>query len=67
MSFDLLITNGLVIDGTGLPRRRADVAIRDGRIVGVGHFDAAEAGRVRRRGTSSPPASSTPIPTTTHS
>lgn len=46
MSFDLLITNGLVIDGTGLPRRRADVAIRDGRIVGVGHFDAAEAGRV---------------------
>ncbi|MCR9097200.1 MAG: amidohydrolase family protein [bacterium] len=46
MSFDLLITNGLVIDGTGLPRRRADVAIRDGRIVGVGHFEAADADRV---------------------
>ena len=36
--FDLLVTNGLVIDGTGLPRRRADVAIRDGRIVGIGRF-----------------------------
>ena len=46
MAYDLLITNGLVIDGTGLPRRRADVAIRDGRIVGVGHFDAASARRV---------------------
>lgn len=46
MTFDLLITNGLVIDGTGLPRRRADVAIRDGHIVGVGHFDAASARRV---------------------
>ena len=46
MSFDLLVTNGLVIDGTGLPRRRADVAVRDGRIVGVGRFDASEADRV---------------------
>mgnify|MGYP001814218601 CR=1 FL=1 len=46
MSLDLLITNGLVIDGTGLPRRRADVAVRDGRIVGIGHFDAADAERV---------------------
>jgi len=46
MTFDLLITNGLVVDGTGLPRRRADVAIRDGRIVGIGHFDAASARRV---------------------
>lgn len=46
MAYDLLVTNGLVIDGTGLPRRRADVAIRDGRIVGVGRFDAASAKRV---------------------
>ena len=46
MSIDLLITNGFVIDGTGLPRRRADVAIREGRIVGVGRFDPADADRV---------------------
>ena len=46
MQFDLLITNGLVVDGTGLPRRHADVAIRDGLVVGVGRFDAAGARRV---------------------
>ncbi len=46
MQFDLLIINGLVVDGTGLPRRRADVAIRDGLIVGVGRFEAARAKRV---------------------
>lgn len=46
MKYDLLITNGLVVDGTGLPRRRADVAIHDGKIAGVGHFDRSLAARV---------------------
>ena len=32
---DLLITNGLVIDGRGTGARRADVAIRNGRIVRI--------------------------------
>jgi N-acyl-D-aspartate/D-glutamate deacylase len=46
VKYDLLITNGLVIDGTGLPRRRADVAIREGRIAGIGYFDEKDAERV---------------------
>lgn len=33
--YDLLITNGTVVDGTGADRRIADIAIHDGRIVAV--------------------------------
>jgi N-acyl-D-amino-acid deacylase len=45
-TYDLVITNGTVVDGTGLPRRRADVAIDGGRIVQVGFVDAGDAARV---------------------
>src|SRR5579863_1914707 len=34
--FDTLITGGLVIDGTGAAPYRADIAVRDGRIVEIG-------------------------------
>jgi len=34
--FDLVVESGLVIDGTGAPPRRADVAVTDGRIVAIG-------------------------------
>ncbi len=44
--YDLVITNGTVIDGTGLPRRRADVGIKDGRIAAIGFIDASEGTRV---------------------
>ena len=37
--YDLVVRNGVVVDGTGLPRRRADVAIRDGSVVAVGRVD----------------------------
>jgi N-acyl-D-aspartate/D-glutamate deacylase len=36
--FDLLLRNGQVIDGTGKAQFRADVAIRDGRIVAIGNL-----------------------------
>ena len=36
MSFDLIIKNGLVVDGTGAAPRMADVAVSGGRIVEVG-------------------------------
>ena len=36
MPFDLLIRNGLVIDGTGAPGRHADVAVSGGKIVEIG-------------------------------
>ena len=40
---DYVIRNGLVVDGTGSPGRRADVGIRDGKIVAVGEVDEAGA------------------------
>ena len=47
MSWDLVIRGGTVVDGTGLARRRADVAVRGGRIAVVGHVpDARDADRV---------------------
>jgi len=36
MTFDLVIKNGTLVDGTGAPARRADVAIAGGRIAAVG-------------------------------
>jgi N-acyl-D-amino-acid deacylase len=36
LRFDLAIVRGIVVDGSGAPRRRADVGIKDGRIVAIG-------------------------------
>lgn len=35
-SYDVIIRNGDLVDGTGSPPRRADLAVRDGRIAAIG-------------------------------
>jgi N-acyl-D-amino-acid deacylase len=42
MSFDVVIRNGTVVDGTGLASYRADIGVRGGRIASIG--------RIRERG-----------------
>jgi N-acyl-D-amino-acid deacylase len=43
--FDIVITNGHIIDGTGSPWYSGDIGIRDGRIAAIGNLSAA----VRKR------------------
>ncbi|GCD94490.1 N-acyl-D-amino-acid deacylase family protein [Embleya hyalina] len=43
---DLVIKGGIVVDGSGNPRRRADVAITDGVITAIGRVPAEDADRV---------------------
>lgn len=45
-AYDLIIRNARVLDGTGNPWFPADVAVRDGRIAGIGRLGDASAGAV---------------------
>ena len=38
MPYDLVIRNGMVIDGSGLPRFPADIGVRHGRITAIGRI-----------------------------
>jgi N-acyl-D-amino-acid deacylase len=42
-AYDLVITNGRIVDGAGNPWFRADIAIKDGRIARIGHVDPSQA------------------------
>src|SRR5271155_3634517 len=42
-TYDIVIRNGHIVDGTGSPWYGADIAIRDGRIVAIGHLDSGTA------------------------
>lgn len=46
--FDILITDGKVIDGTGNPWFYADIGIKDKKIVAVGKFPTAQAKQIIR-------------------
>ena len=37
--FDLIVRNGLLVDGSGEPGVRGDVGVRDGKIVALGHVE----------------------------
>src|SRR5262250_1032373 len=43
MAYDLVIKNGTLVDGTGAPARRADVAIAEGKIAEVGRVSEGAA------------------------
>lgn len=43
--YDLLITGGLLVDGTGVPGRHTDIAVQDGRVVAVGRLAGSQAQR----------------------
>ena len=45
-TYDLAIMGGIVVDGSGLARRRGDIGVKDGRIATIGFVDPADAEQV---------------------
>ena len=44
--FDVIISGGMVVDGTRLPRYQADVGIKDGKIAKIGNLKGHQAKKV---------------------
>ena len=64
--FDLVVKNGMIVDGTSSPRFRDDIGIKHGRIAKIGRIMPNEATRViEADGLIVAPGSSTCTPTTT--
>jgi N-acyl-D-aspartate/D-glutamate deacylase len=55
MSYDLIIRNGNLIDGTGAPARNGDIAIEDGRIAEVGQVEGSATREIDAEGHSVTP------------
>jgi N-acyl-D-aspartate/D-glutamate deacylase len=41
MGYDLIVKNGMIVDGTGFARYRGDVGVKDGKITEIGRINAA--------------------------
>ena len=48
--YDITIQNAVIIDGTGLPAYRADIAIKGDRIAAIGKLDAKAKQTIKARG-----------------
>ena len=45
-AYDVVIKDGIIVDGTRAPRYRGDVAIRNGKVAEIGHVTASNGARV---------------------
>lgn len=45
-SYDIVIKDGMIFDGTGAPRVRGDIGVANGRVAAIGRVDARDGARV---------------------
>ena len=50
MAYDLIVRNGRIIDGSGMPSFYGDVAVKDGKIVSVGKFSGTATREIDAQG-----------------